>query len=90
MRALQATITSKGQVTIPAVVRRALGVGPSDKIVFEVEDSGEVRLVPMRFTVESSYGAIPAIGREDDLKAASREAREARADDVTRDLFGNA
>ena len=86
MRALQATITAKGQVTIPAVVRRALGVGPSDKIVFELEDTGEVRLVPMRYSVESSYGAVPAIGREEDLKAVSREAREDRADAVTRDL----
>jgi len=88
VRALQATITSKGQVTIPAVVRRALGVGPRDKIVFEVAESGEVRLVPMRFSVESSYGAVRAIGREDDLKAVSREAREDRADDVIRALGG--
>lgn len=86
MRALHATITSKGQVTIPAVVRRALGVGPNDKIVFEVADSGEVRLVPMRYTVQSSYGAVPAIGREEDLKSVSREARQERADDVVRDL----
>lgn len=86
MRALQATITARGQVTIPAAVRRALGVGAGEKVVFELEDSGEVRLVPIRYSVESSYGAVPAIGREEDLKAVSREAREDRADDVTRDL----
>ncbi len=80
MHALQATITERGQVTIPAAVRRLLGVGPKDKIVFEIEESGTVRLVPMRYTVASAYGAVEPIGREDDLDAVSREAREARAE----------
>jgi antitoxin PrlF len=31
----QAKITSKGQITIPRDVRRALGVRPGDKLVFE-------------------------------------------------------
>lgn len=30
-----AKITSKGQVTVPREVRRALGVRPGDKLVFE-------------------------------------------------------
>jgi antitoxin PrlF len=32
---VQAKITSKGQITIPRDVRRALGVRPGDKLVFE-------------------------------------------------------
>jgi antitoxin PrlF len=32
-----ARITSKGQVTIPIAVRRALGLGPGDQLVFELE-----------------------------------------------------
>ena len=86
MRALQATITERGQVTIPAAVRRLLGVGPRDKVIFEVEDSGTVRLVPARYTVESAYGAVEPIGREEDLRAVSREAREDRTDEVIRSL----
>jgi antitoxin PrlF len=31
------TVTSKGQTTVPKAVRRALGVGPGDKIAFRVE-----------------------------------------------------
>lgn len=31
----QATITSKGQVTIPLEVRRILGVRAGDKLIFE-------------------------------------------------------
>ena len=85
MRALQATITERGQVTIPAAVRRLLGVGPRDKVIFEVEESGAVRLVPMRYTVRSAYGAVAPIGREDDLKAVSNEAREDRAEHIIHD-----
>jgi len=86
MQALQATITERGQVTIPAAIRRLLGVGPRDKVVFEVDESGTVRLAPMRYTVASAYGAVRAIGREDDVKTVSREAREDRADQIVRDL----
>ncbi len=33
-----ATITSKGQLTIPKPVRTALGIGKGDRVVFRVED----------------------------------------------------
>jgi antitoxin PrlF len=32
------TLTSKGQVTIPKEIRDELGLKPSDKIVFSLED----------------------------------------------------
>jgi AbrB family looped-hinge helix DNA binding protein len=35
--ASSARITSKGQVSIAIAVRRALGLGPGDQLVFEVE-----------------------------------------------------
>ncbi|MBV9217303.1 MAG: AbrB/MazE/SpoVT family DNA-binding domain-containing protein [Acidobacteria bacterium] len=36
----EAKVTSKGQVTIPLKVRKALGVRPGDKIVFEQNGKG--------------------------------------------------
>lgn len=33
-----ATVTSKGQLTIPKSVRNALGIGTGDRVVFRVED----------------------------------------------------
>ena len=36
----QAKITTKGQVTIPLVVRRRLGVGPGDELEFRETESG--------------------------------------------------
>jgi antitoxin PrlF len=41
-----ATVTSKGQVTIPVIVRRHLGISTHDKLAFIIEDN-QVRLVPV-------------------------------------------
>ena len=42
-----AKITSKGQITVPQNVRRCLGVGPGDRLVFEQTEAG-VRIRPLR------------------------------------------
>jgi len=36
------TVTSKGQVTIPKSIRRALGVAAGDRLDFHLEDEGRV------------------------------------------------
>ena len=43
----QARITSKGQVTVPRDIRRALGVRPGDGLLFESDRTG-VRVRPLR------------------------------------------
>ena len=42
-----ARITSKGQITVPHEIRRALGVRAGDKLLFE-KDGGGVRVRPVR------------------------------------------
>lgn len=54
------TITQRGQVTLPAKVRRTLGVKPHEKVTFQVEGQ-EVRLVPSAFTLESAYASVPRL-----------------------------
>lgn len=39
-RAQSATITSKGQITVPIEIRRSLGVGTGDKLRFEPQKDG--------------------------------------------------
>jgi AbrB family looped-hinge helix DNA binding protein len=39
-------ITSKGQLTMPVAIRRALGVKEGDMVVFEVSKEGQVRVRP--------------------------------------------
>lgn len=43
----RATITSKGQITVPREVRRMLGVRSGDKLLFESDCKG-VRVRPIR------------------------------------------
>lgn len=42
----QAKVTSKGQVTIPLEVRRALKLREGDTVTFEVDDKGRANLHP--------------------------------------------
>lgn len=43
----ESTLTSKGQITIPREVRRALGLRTGDKVLFE-GDGSDVRVRPVR------------------------------------------
>lgn len=57
--ALTAKITSKGQITVPNQVRRALGVAAGDRLAFE-ERAGEMRVVPIR--AESPFARYRGMG----------------------------
>lgn len=54
-----ARITSKGQITIPRAIRRALGVGSGDSLLFETDRRG-VHVRPLR--VESRFEKYRGIG----------------------------
>jgi len=41
-----ATMTSKGQVTVPQAIRRRLGIGPGDRLSFTVRDDGVIEVQP--------------------------------------------
>jgi antitoxin PrlF len=53
-----ATITSKGQITIPKDIRALLNLHSGDKINFIVEESGEVRFLPATRDVSTLKGII--------------------------------
>jgi len=55
----QAKITSKCQITIPREVRRALGVRPGDRLLFESDEKG-IRVRPAR--TESPFAKYRGIG----------------------------
>ena len=81
MKEIASTITSKGQVTIPAEVRKHLGLKQGDKVSFVLDDTGKVELKAPKYpTVASLAGAagtlreprdveeLLAIGRADALE----------------------
>ena len=53
-----AKITSKGQITIPIRVRKALGVRPGDRIAFIELENGKFTVVPATKSVKSLKGII--------------------------------
>ena len=61
MPALTAKISRKNQITLPAEVRRHLGVGPSDTIAFVFTERGTVEVRKLRFDLESIIGAVPTL-----------------------------
>jgi AbrB family looped-hinge helix DNA binding protein len=53
-----ATLTSKGQVTIPKEVRDALRLRPGDRVDFRLEAGGGVRLLPARLSPADLVGSL--------------------------------
>ena len=55
----RATLTSKGQTTIPLSIRTYLGLNTGDTIEFLIEDNGEVVLKPLTIDVRELKGSLP-------------------------------
>ncbi len=85
MKELITTMTQRGQVTVPAEVRRLLGLKPRDKVAFEIDD-GEVRLVPVAFTLESAFGSVKPLSEDIDFDERIQAAKEERAARLVEDL----
>jgi antitoxin PrlF len=78
MKEVVSTITSKGQVTVPAEVRRHLGVSTRDKLAFVIDDDGSVHVRAIKYpTVASLQGAAGSLPRP----LSWREMREIAYDD---------
>lgn len=75
-----AKVTSKGQVTLPKVVRSALGIKEGDEIVFRVEGSRAVLARTPDFLALAGTIRVPAAKRNvawDDVIRRTRSARAA-------------
>lgn len=73
-----ASVTRRGQVTLPADVRRYLGTEERPKIVFRIDHDG-VRLAPVEMTLEEIFASPTPLGRPVDDKELSRIAKEEKA-----------
>jgi AbrB family looped-hinge helix DNA binding protein len=88
MKELIATVTKRGQVTIPVEVQRALDLHPGDKVRFVISDH-QVQLAPATFTLESAFGSVkPLVDFTDDLDFEEQIAiaKEDRVRHLLRDL----
>jgi AbrB family looped-hinge helix DNA binding protein len=77
-----ATLTSKGQITLPKEVREALGVGTGDRVEFVAEEKGVYKVIPATRDVRSLKGLLskPAkpVSVEDMNRAIARGASKRR------------
>jgi antitoxin PrlF len=68
-------VTRKGQVTIPADIRRALGIKEGDKVAFVLEND-QVKLTRKGSVVQQTAGAlkstVPALTPQEEHEAAAR------------------
>ena len=70
------TLTEKGQVTVPAAVRRRLGIKPRDKVVFRIVGD-RVELAPLSLSLAETFGAVKPRKQPENFK----ELRELALDD---------
>ena len=82
----RATLTSKGQLTVPKDVRDRLGLKSGDRVVFDLEGDAVRLRVERRKSLRELMGSLPATreypGKEAERDAArghlAREATEGR------------
>jgi AbrB family looped-hinge helix DNA binding protein len=75
MQHYYATLTERGQVTLPAEIRQKLGVKPRQKVHFAV-DGDSIRIIPSEFTLESIRGMVPPLAERKTLDEIYDIARE--------------
>ena len=56
---MEATITSKGQVTLPKGLREAMNLSAGDKLCFVLSGENEVRMIPKHLPVQKLKGILP-------------------------------
>lgn len=59
-----ATLTNKGQVTIPKEVRDSLGLQTGDKLEFVITESGKALFRPVTKKVDDVFGRLHKPGRK--------------------------
>jgi AbrB family looped-hinge helix DNA binding protein len=81
----RATVTSKGQITLPKDIRMHLGVGAGDRVEFRITADGTVTVTPQSGSARRLFGFL---GRQDlngiPVEAMDSAVAETLADDLER------
>ncbi len=53
-----ATVTDKGQVTVPKEIRDRIGIAPGSRLDFEVQDDGTLRVRVLARGADNLFGLV--------------------------------
>jgi antitoxin PrlF len=85
VRPMQSRMTSKGQVTVPAELRRELGLKPGDRVEF-VRENGSIQVRKAESIVERLVGAVHGRGTPLDADDIHRIVEEGVTEEYLREL----
>jgi antitoxin PrlF len=75
---VEATVTSKGQVTLPSELRNRLGLKQGSRIRFSIPESGPVQVETVRYKIDDLWRMSDARGKPGKLMS-FEEMNEAKA-----------
>ena len=78
MSAMRSTLTSKGQTTIPAAVRKQLGLKTGDGLVYSIKGD-EIIIKPAKGTLLDAYASVKPKKRPENFSRVRRQVRRERA-----------
>ncbi len=79
-----ATLTSKGQVTIPKEIRDALKIGEKDQLLFFIEGDRAIMIPIKKRSLNELFGSLPATRPYPGLDALREEIRRELGERISR------
>lgn len=83
-----ATVSSKGQLTIPKPVREKLGLEPGSKVLFTLRE-GKVEMESVSGDIRQWQGALKGTEQDVAWEHVRERVREAIAEEVVREMQGD-
>ncbi len=83
-----AKITSKGQITIPVQVRKALGLKPGTEILFFEGEKGEYIFRPRTGSIWDLRGCVPKLDHTVSIEEMNQGIADAAAESYVRSVGG--
>lgn len=77
-------LNEKGQLTIPAAIRKRLNLSPGDKLRLFVEDDGSLHVIPATGSIRDLRATLPKPVKTVSIEDMNAGIEEAAAEHVTR------
>jgi AbrB family looped-hinge helix DNA binding protein len=81
-----ATMTSKGQITIPIQVRKALKLKPGVQIDFFEAEPGQFRIIPRTASIRDLEGCIPKLDHVVTIEEMNQAIHDAAAESYQKSI----